>query len=598
MYDLKGRTPHEIVTGDTPDISEWMEYDWYQPVWYLDPGSFPGDKKKLGRWLGVAHRVGQAMCYWVLPPSGVTIARSTVQPVSADELATQDFTAELAKYDQDIAEKFADGNILGIEPPLTLFDLDDYEQELLEPFDPAACMPEADDYDAEAYDSYISAHVLLPKGDSYERATVLGRKRNQDGNPIGKANANPLLDTRVYDVEFDDGATQEYLANAIAESLYSQVDPEGNEFLLMDKIIDHIKDSSALHPDNMYVEKQGSNRHYRRTTKGWKLLIQWKDGTSSWEPLKDLKESNPVQVAEYAVANKLAGEPAFVWWVKDVLRRRERIISKVKSRYHKRTHKFGIQVPKTVKEALQLDSDTGTDLWRKAIEKEMKAVQPAFKFLDNDEKVPIGYQFITCHMIFDVKMDFTRKARFVAGGHMTEPPASLTYSSVVSQESVRIALTVAALNDLDVLAADVGNAYLNADCREKIWCIAGPEFGSNQGKKVIIVRALYGLKSSGAAWRAHLASTMSDLHFEPCQAEPDLWMRPASKPDGFTYWEYVLIYVDDLLVVSHQANEIMENISALYRLKEDPKTGKCFGKPDHYLGSTVGTYTFHASGQQ
>jgi hypothetical protein len=69
-------------------------------------------------------------------------------------------------------------------------------------------------------------------------------------------------------------------------------------------------------------------------------------------------------------------------------------------------------------------------------------------------------------------------------------------------------------------------------------------------------------------------------------------------PDGFTYWEYVLIYVDDLLVVSHQANEIMENISALYRLKEDPKTGKCFGKPDHYLGSTVGTCTFHATGQQ
>jgi hypothetical protein len=72
-------------------------------------------------------------------------------------------------------------------------------------------------------------------------------------------------------------------------------------------------------------------------------------------------------------------------------------------------------------------------------------------------------------VIFDVKMDFTRKARFVAGGHMTETPESMTYSSVVLRDSIRIAFLVAGLNDLDVLAGDVTNAYLNALCREKIW---------------------------------------------------------------------------------------------------------------------------------
>lgn len=82
----------------------------------------------------------------------------------------------------------------------------------------------------------------------------------------------------------------------------------------------------------------------------------------------------------------------------------------------------------------------------------MKNVKPAFRILLDDEKVPVGYQFIKCHMIFDVKMDFTRKARLVAGGHMTEIPASLTYSSVVSRDSVRIAFLIAALNDLEVLA--------------------------------------------------------------------------------------------------------------------------------------------------
>ena len=107
---------------------------------------------------------------------------------------------------------------------------------------------------------------------------------------------------------------------------------------------------------------------------------------------------------------------------------------------------------------------------------------------------------------------------------MTEAPALLTYSSVVSCESVRIAFAVAALNKLDVLVADIGNAYLNADCREKVYTIAGPEFGSHAGKHIVITRALYGLKSSGAAWRAHLASTMTDLNFTPCQADPDVWM--------------------------------------------------------------------------
>ena len=80
----------------------------------------------------------------------------------------------------------------------------------------------------------------------------------------------------------------------------------------------------------------------------------------------------------------------------------------------------------------------------------MKNVMPAFTFLEQDEKVPIGYQHIDCHMIFDVKMDFTRKAQFVAGGHMMEALALLTYSSVVSRECVRIAFTVAVLNDLDI----------------------------------------------------------------------------------------------------------------------------------------------------
>ena len=102
------------------------------------------------------------------------------------------------------------------------------------------------------------------------------------------------------------------------------------------------------------------------------------------------------------------------------------MIAKVRSCYWKRTHNFGVLIPKSVKEALLLDDKTGTDLWQKAMEKEMKNVMPAFTFLEQDKTVPISYQHIDCHMIFDVKMDFTWKARFAAGGHMTETPALLT----------------------------------------------------------------------------------------------------------------------------------------------------------------------------
>jgi hypothetical protein len=142
----------------------------------------------------------------------------------------------------------------------------------------------------------------------------------------------------------------------------------------------------------------------------------------------------------------------------------------------------------------------------------MHHVMCAFEILDEDASEPRMSKRIPCHMIFDVKMDFTRKLRFVAGGHMTDAPVNLTYSSVVSRDSVRLAFLIAALNDIDILSGDIGNAYLQAHTREKVHFICGMEFGQNyHGRFAIIRRALYRLKSSGAAWRAQFAGTLSDL---------------------------------------------------------------------------------------
>ena len=148
------------------------------------------------------------------------------------------------------------------------------------------------------------------------------------------------------------------------------------------------------------------------------------------------------------------------------------------------THKFGIKVPKTVEEALALDKENGNDLWWKVIQKEMSAVKVAFKILDDDDKPRIGSQYMKCHMVFSIKMeDFSRKMHLVAGGHMVEAPKSLTFASVVSRESVKIALTLAALNDLEVKTSDIKNAYLTAPCSEKVHTTLGTEFGENKGKR-------------------------------------------------------------------------------------------------------------------
>ena len=602
-FGLNGRTPMEVLTGETPDISEFVDYSWYDWVAYFDPdiGTLDQDespqKEKLGRWLGPSHRVGQAMCFYLLTETGKIISRSSVRRLSDDEMhmnaeARQQFESAL----RERSLKFRDQGATWFEHPEHYYDVYDIKEH--EAVAPESQMPDAEDVDEAQFDKYLQTEVILPDGEALVQGVVKKQKLYNDGKPVGMAHPNPLLDTRIYEVQFPDGNSREYDANIIAESIYSQVNTDGLSVGVIEEILDHEKTAdNAVSTGKNKSDPTGIGVGQRHTTtKGWRLLIQWKDGSTSWERLADLKNAYPVQVAEYAEANRIITEPAFVWWEPHTLKNKKRLLAKAKTRYWKRTHKYGIRLPKSVAEAYQIDKETGTTIWRDAIAKEMKNVAVAFKILGEDESVPIGYKQLECHMIFDVKIDLTRKARFVAGGHRTVEPAHLTYSSVVSRESVRLAFLIAALNDLDVCTADVGNAYLNAPPREKYYIIAGDEFGPiHKGKKVLIVRALYGLKSSGAAWRAHFAQTLVDLGFTMCRADNDVWMRPAIKPNGFKYWEYVLVYVDDLLVVSHDPPSIMLVISKRYRLKVDPTTGKQYHEPSTYLGADIGKYYFPKS---
>ncbi len=282
-----------------------------------------------------------------------------------------------------------------------------------------------------------------------------------------------------------------------------------------------------------YVNAYGVKRRMT-TTRGWEILIEWKDGSSDWVAMKDLKESYPVELASYAVERDIHEEPAFAWWVPYILKKQKRILQKVKTKYWARTHKYGVRIPKSIKEATEIDKENGNTLWRDAVRLEMKNVRVAFEEFEGDTQGLVGYTEITGHLVFDVKLgeNFRRKARYCADGHKTGAPASVTYSTVVSRDSVRILLTVAALNELEVLGADVQNAFLTAPNKEKCWMIAGPEFGSEEGKTFLVVKALYGLKSASFSFRAYMAEKLTEMGFLSMMADPDVWLRAAVKGDG------------------------------------------------------------------
>jgi Reverse transcriptase (RNA-dependent DNA polymerase) len=593
---LEGRCPLERVTGETVDISEYLDFGFYDWVWFRENAGL--GETKLGRWLGVSHRVGSMMSFWVISSTGKVLSRTTVQRVTNLELQLEENKAKCAEYTSALRERLGNDELAELDDNGELVipeEWDDpaFSREFIEEFGRTINDPElreADqDFTPDAYDdTYLNMELALPRdGAEVQFGRVVKRLRDKDGLPIGMAHDNPILDTRMYEVEFQDGYKTSLAANAIAENLFAQIDDEGNRHILFEEIMDHRTNGKQVLQQDAFIRNRSGTQRRRETTVGWELLVRWKDQSTTWIALKDLKESYPVQLAEYAVQAHIAEEPAFGWWVPYTLRKRNRIIAKIKSKYWIRTHKFGIKIPKTIAEAKQFDAENGNTLWWDSIIKEMRNVRPAFENWEGTkDDIPIGYQEITCHIIFDIKMgeNFRRKARFVAGGHTTEVPDNLiTYSSVVSRDSVRIALTIAALNDLQVMACDIQNAYLTADCREKIWTVAGPEFGSEAGNIFIIKKALYGLKSAGAAFRSLLADTLADTGYKPTKADPDVWLRPAVKANGFEYYEMVLCYVDDILAISHDPRPTLIALTSTFKLKDDK-----IEPPDVYLGAQLG----------
>ena len=181
--------------------------------------------------------------------------------------------------------------------------------------------------------------------------------------------------------------------------------------------------------------------------------------------------------------------------------------------------------------------------------------------------------------------NFRRKARYCADGHKTQPPKAMVYSSVVSHNSVRLLLLIAALNNLEVLSADVQNAFLTAPNKEKVYLRAGPEFGINEGKTYIVTKALYGLKSASASFRSYVADALDNAGYQSSPADLDVWLRPALKPDKENCYDYVMIYVDDLIAVGVNPKETMDALGETFKFKNNKVE-----RVESYLGARVRWY--------
>ena len=144
---------------------------------------------------------------------------------------------------------------------------------------------------------------------------------------------------------------------------------------------------------------------------------------------------------------------------------------------------------------------------------------------------------------------------------------------------------VSILNNLDICACDIRSAYLEAYTREKLYIIAGPEFKDLKGHTLLVNKALYGLRTSGARWAETLADYLLMLEWKQCQVDPAIWIK-----DCGTHYEYLIVWVDDILICAKDPMKTIEQLKKRFTLKG-------VGKPEYFLGADM-TFETEADGKK
>ena len=313
------------------------------------------------------------------------------------------------------------------------------------------------------------------------------------------------------------------------------------------------------------------------------VQVKWNTGHKSWESVSDMKSHAFDLLLKYSTKNDLQDTAGWRWTariraIQNRLKLRaaalgesydaEAILRRVASKQPKDEIKFGRVVPRNVKHALLLDLQDEADsrFWEKAMDKEMHVMEKnkVFRMLPRGHRPPKGYQFAPLHMVYDVKEGGVGKARFVAGGHVVDSSKYAVYASVIKSEHFRMLLSIADANQLHVVTGDIGGAYLNAKTSEKVYSIAGKQFKENEGRVILIEKALYGLKTSAAQWWKHLAGTLRSIGFQNSSVDDNVWMHPVlDEENNVVRYDYICVHVDDFAIF---AKDVSKHITALQEI--------------------------------
>ena len=248
--------------------------------------------KTLCRWIGPAHHIGQSMCWYILCDHAEYLASSSV--IAVDELSkeTVEMREQMDRFTRKLESKIGNNLIPtfdGTNPGSVYFTsfgtTVEEEMEDLPYGDDFTTlrMKNIDDRYLADLDNLIGVQVSLPGKDGIPLlATFKKRKLDFKGHPIGSPNVNPILDFRIYELEFPDGREEEYSVNVIIEFILDQVRNNDWDASMFDEVISVRKGRDAANKGpGAYVKVNGMNRPII-TTKGWSVQIRGKDGSVSF----------------------------------------------------------------------------------------------------------------------------------------------------------------------------------------------------------------------------------------------------------------------------------------------------------------------------
>jgi len=644
---LKYRTPMEVLTGTTPDISKIPTFVFFDVVYthrYKDKNfsgqiGSEGTSEIRGHFVGFSDGIGHALTFKVLTSdtrkiiyrSRVRLSKENENNLKLDTRAGEPSTVPQRAYIRSIKDQ--EGT--DILPTMDISG-DTIKFEYLKGLDEPTIMDDPPLKDRPFVETVegedIPEHLKVEQpGETLD--SLLDPPREEEDNLLPHPPRDPddMIDRSYLMPQSQDGSrvrakvleiVNEHKRTAIEHpeliKFRCLVNDQYEEVIAYNDLMDYIENDPTWEGAWNYKKihkhegplKPGDPK---RSGSSYNVLIEWETGEITWHPLQQIWHDNPdgrirVDLALYAREQGLLGKPGWNFKeMKSLAKNQKKIIRRVKqAKLHsfrtKPVYMYGYLVPRNHSQAMDIDRANGNTKWKDAEKIELEQMGEYQSFDDRGIGYRPGAEFtkITVHFVYAVKHDGRHKARLVAGGHLTDTPIDSVYSSVVPLRGIRILTFIAELNGMDTWVTDIGNAYLESYTREKVFIIAGPEFGELEGHTLIIVKALYGLKSSGLMWHHRLEDVLRSMGFFLSKTETDIWMR-----DMGDHWEYIAVYVDDLMIISRDPKSIVETLEKehCFKLKgtgpiefhlgcdwfRDENGVLCYA-PRQYIDKMIGTY--------